>query len=77
VTIGATSTDYNISIAQCPLGDIVLSGGWDVYPGLPDPVPNPLHIVDSHSNDNDTAWYITAMGASDQFYASADCAPVG
>ena len=77
VTVGLASADYNTSIAQCPPGDIVLSGGWSLWPGPPDPVPNRLQIIDSYANDSDTAWYITATGASDQFYARANCTPVG
>jgi hypothetical protein len=79
VAIGgrAGSSEYNTSIAQCPPGYVVLSGGWSLYPGPPYPVPSPIQIIDSYSSGDSTGWYITAMGPSDQFYARANCTPVG
>ena len=77
VTIGSGSFDDNTSIARCPPGDVVLTGGWDLYPGPPSPVPSPFQVIHSYPNDDNTAWYVTAMGASDQFSTRANCTPAG
>jgi hypothetical protein len=63
----------NLSVAQCPSGDVAIRGGWvsESYPAVE-------AIVSEGTGGpagNDTGWMVESNATTGSFVAVADCEP--
>ncbi|MBV9002636.1 MAG: collagen-like protein [Solirubrobacterales bacterium] len=68
---GAGAPNTATSTAQCPPGEVAISGGWNTVA-----IENPssIEVIDSHPTPTDQGWEVTARGSLVQFQAVANCA---